>query len=306
MNLHRPLAALLLPLLLAACGDQGATSAPAAPHRLTVCTTFYPTTYFATRICGAHATVVCPLPADADAAFWQPTAVQISQYQQADLIVLNGANFEHWPQTATLPESKVIASADAFKKDWIEVKNAITHSHGPAGAHTHTGVNGHTWPDPINAIAQANAIRDGMIAHDPEHKAEYAANAKALENDLLGLDAQFKALPIAEPLFASHPSYVYLARRYGWNLTSFGLEADEPPTEAQLAEITKAKADHPGVKLMLWESAPCQEARQAMDTLGLDTVIFNPAEQPDLEGDYLDIMRENLRRLRAAMEPTDR
>lgn len=293
----------LLALLLPACGREGGTSPAPAPasHRLQVMTTFYPTTYFAKRIAGPSADIVCPLPKDADAAFWQPSPEILAQYQKADLILVNGANFERWVGTATLPETRVVACADVFKSEWIEIKNALTHSHGPGGMHTHTGINGHTWPDPINAIAEGNAIRDALIARDGAHKADYAANARALENDLLTLDGELKTIAVKGPVFASHPSYNYLARRYGWDLTNFGLEPNEPPTEAQIAEIRKAAADHPGVKLMLWEDAPCPAAQKLMDELGLAVVVFNPGEQSDAkDGDYLALMRANIGRLRAA------
>lgn len=294
----------LLPLL-AACSRTDAPSpgAPAAPRRLKVMTTFYPTTYFASRIAGAHADVVCPLPADQDAAHWQPAPEVLAQYQQADLIVVNGAHFESWTETATLPESRVVVCAEPFKKDWIEIKNALTHSHGPAGAHTHTGVNGHTWPDPINAIAQANAIRDALVARDGAHKDDYLAHAKGLENDLLTLDAGLKAIMVKEPVFASHPTYNYIAMRYGWNLTNFGLEPDGTPSEDQIAEIKKAMETNPGVRWMLWEDEPSPAMQAMMKSLGLKTLVFSPAESRDEKaGDYLAVMRANLARLEAAMK----
>lgn len=287
-------------LCLCACGDSKprAAQAPAKSGPLTVMTSFYPTTYFAKRIAGEHARVVCPLPKDADAAFWEPSPEVLAQYQQADLIVLNGANFENWTSTATLPESRVVVTADGFKKDWIVIKNSVTHSHGPAGSHTHAGVNGHTWPDPVNAIAQADAIRDALIAKDPAHKADYIANAQKLDNDLADLAARFKALELRKPMFASHPSYSYLARRCGWKLVEFTLESDEPPTEKQIADLRQAKAANPDAEVMLWEEKPCAESQKLMDELKLRVVIFDPAESAEGPDDYLAIMRKNLERLK--------
>lgn len=288
-----------LALLLCACDEnKSAANSPAKSGPLTVMTSFYPTTYFTRRIAGEHAKVVCPVPKDADAAFWQPSPEVLAQYQKADLIVLNGANFEHWTISATLPESRVVVTADAFKKDWLIIKNAVTHSHGPAGPHTHAGVNGHTWPDPVNAIAQADAIRDALIAKDPAHKADYIANAQKLDNDLADLAARFKALVITKPMFASHPSYSYIARRFGWKLVEFTLEPDEAPTEKQIAALRQAKAGNPDAEIMLWEEKPCAESQKLMDELKLRVVIFDPAERAEGPEDYLAIMRKNLERLK--------
>lgn len=306
MNLRLPSAALSLLALLAflpACSRSDAPPAPPAAHRLQVYTTFYPTTYFAKRIAGPHADIVCPLPANTDAAFWEPAPELVSQYQKADLILLNGANFEHWTLAATLPESKVVVCAEPFQKDWIVIKNAITHSHGPGGMHSHSGINGHTWPDPINAIAEENAIRDGLMAKDPAHRDDYAANAKALENDLLTLDTALKTIVVKEELFASHPSYSYLARRYGWTLTHFGFEPHDPPSDAQIAELKKALAAHPTVRIMLWEDTPCAASQALMKELGLRSVVFNPDENgDDRDGDYMAAMRANIARLREALK----
>lgn len=302
---HLHSAALLAALLLAACGkpaDSAAPDADAPQKNLRVVASFYPLAYFAKRIAGPHADISCPLPKEADAAYWEPAPEVLAQFQQADLILVNGANFERWVATATLPESKLVACADALKKDWIEIKNATTHSHGPGGAHTHAGINGHTWTDPQSAVAQANAIRDALIARDGAHKADFTVNAKALENDLLALASQFKAIPLKGTLFASHPSYDYLARSMGWDLVGFTLEPDEAPTQAQEEQLKKAAADHPSVRLMLWEDEPREASKKLMDELRLTPVVFDPCEQPPATGDYLTAMQANVDRLKNAAE----
>lgn len=303
MRIAFPTAAICACLLLAACGKPTAsTPSPASNRPLQVQASFYPLAYFAARIAGPHAQVSCPLPKEADAAFWEPAPEVLAKIQQADLILVNGANFERWVTTATLPESRMVVCAEAFKPQWITIKNAVTHSHGPGGAHTHSGVNGHTWTDPVNAVAEANAIRDALIAKDGAHKADFMANAKALENDLLALESEFKAIPVKGEIFASHPSYDYLARRANWNLVVFTLEPGEAPTEAQIAQLREAATRHPGAKLMLWEEEPCEASKKLMAELKLKTVVFDPCEQPPEKGDFLSRMRENAARLKEAVE----
>ena len=125
------------------------TSTAAAP--LTVYTTFYPTTYFTQRIGGSHVEVTCPLPDDADPIFWQPDRNTIMAYQKAALIILNGADFEKWALTASLPTGRIVDTARNFTDQFITYES-VTHSHGPGGDHTHEGIDGHTWIDPTLAI----------------------------------------------------------------------------------------------------------------------------------------------------------
>ena len=56
----------------------------------------YPLKYFAERIGGDHVEVVFPAPAGIDPVYWIPDIPSIIAYQQADLILINGANYAKW------------------------------------------------------------------------------------------------------------------------------------------------------------------------------------------------------------------
>ena len=71
--------------------------------RLTVYVVNYPLKYFAERIGGDAVTVVFPAPADEDPAYWMPDAKTISDYQKADLILLNEAMSPCLPTLHSLP-----------------------------------------------------------------------------------------------------------------------------------------------------------------------------------------------------------
>ena len=74
-----------------------------AAEQLTVYVVNYPLQYFAERIGGEHINVVFPAPANVDPAYWMPDAPTIAAYQQADLILLNGARYAKWINKVTLP-----------------------------------------------------------------------------------------------------------------------------------------------------------------------------------------------------------
>jgi len=261
-------------LLLAACGDEPDVTAPERTGPPSVYTTFYPTTYFAERIGGALVNVVCPLPADSDPIWWRPEPDTLRQYQEADLVVLNGASFEKWAQSRSLPENRVVSTADGFRDEWIRYEEAATHKHGPAGEeHTHEGIDGHTWIDPVLAKRQAAAIRDAMKRLLPDRAAELDRNFAKLAADLDALDAKFKALPVeGKSIVATHPAWNYPARRYGWNLVN------DPEADGDVR---------------LWEGEPGEE--------GPGEVAFSPCEQQGGQ-DYLAAMHANLDRLQAALE----
>ena len=270
-----------------------------AADRLVVYTVNYPLQYFAQRIAGAHADVVFPAPAGVDPAFWQPEEATIAAYQQADLILLNGAGYAKWLDWVSLPRSKLVNTAAGFAADYIETTGAVTHRHGREGSHSHAGSAFTTWLDFRQAAVQASAIRDALSRLHPQHAKLFAANAQALESDLLVLDARMQAIVSSKPdtpLVASHPVYQYLARRYGLNLEEVMWEPDTPPDAGQWLEFERLLKDHPA-GWMLWEGDPLQESLERLQQLGLQSVVFDPCANAPGEGDFLDVMSNNLRRL---------
>ena len=91
-------------------------------EKLTVYVVNYPLKYFAERIAGDQATVVFPAPSEGDPAYWMPDAKTITKYQQADLILLNGANCAKWVKKVSLPRSKMIDTSAKFKDRYITLK----------------------------------------------------------------------------------------------------------------------------------------------------------------------------------------
>ncbi len=304
----KPAAILLaLTVAFAAC-DRGAGTHPAAPEPY-VLTTFYPTTWFAQRIAGDHVEIACPLPEGADPIFWQPSRDAVAQYQGARLVIVNGADFERWLPTVSLPQSRVVDTAAGFKERFVRFKTT-THSHGAGGAHTHEGIDGHTWVDPQNAKMQAKAIADALARAFPAHATTFARNLAALQGDLDTLAARCaEATPLLAGvrLLASHPAYDYLAARHGWTIRNLDLDPEAALTDADVALLTAAKGDAARC-VLLWEAAPTPASDARLRELGIASVPFSPAENPsaaDLAAgqDYLAIMRGNLDRLLAALRP---
>ena len=254
---------------------------PARGDAPVVFTTFYPTTYFAGRLAGADARVVCPLPADADPIFWSPDDATIEAYQQADLIVVNGARFEKWVLKTSLPDARVVDTAKPFASEFLRFAEAVEHSHGPSGKHAHEGVDGHTWMDPLLAKQQAAEIARALKALLPERAQEIDARLAALHADLDEIHQGFEALTARyrkQPLLASHPAYNYPAFRYGWTVRNLNLDPESMPNAEQEAGLAKILEDTPA-RHILWESPPLPDiAERLKEKYGLESVEFSPCE----------------------------
>lgn len=310
MSLARRIA-LALPLLALACGDAAPT--PAAPAdadgRPTIYATAYPVAWLAERLVGDAADVVCPVPADADPIFWEPAREDLRAYRSADLVVANGAEFAKWLERASLPESRLVRSADGFADEFLHF-DETTHSHGPGGEHTHAGIDGHTWMDPELFARQAGAIAAALTARFPALAADVARNRAALVADLERLLEDWRALAprLAEVgLICSHPAYDYLWRRLGLAATNLDLDPDALLGARARAALSAALApDRRNV--LIWEAEPGSATRTALEReFGVASVTVSPVEvlpraAREAGLDWLSIQRAQLAALAAAVE----
>ena len=286
------------------CAVLSTSTLAAEQGRLTVYTVNYPLQYFAQRIAGEHADVLFPAPADVDPAFWQPHVDIIASYQQADLVLLNGANYAKWVNRVSMPRRKLVDTSAAFRDRYIHVKAGATHSHGPGGEHSHTGTAFTTWLDFNQAIEQARAIAGVMTRKRPEWKQYFMRNLAALEANLLELDKQIQLTVATKPdqtLMASHPVYQYFQRRYGLNLKSVMWEPEQVPDEQQWAMFKQGLSQHPS-RWMIWEGEPNPQSVERLRGMGVESIVFDPAGNRPIEGDFLSVMRQNVKNLQWAFK----
>jgi zinc transport system substrate-binding protein len=276
----------------------------AAQDRLSVVSVNYPLHYLAERIGGDLIEASMPFPPDIDPAFWQPTADEIARMQKADLILRNGASYAKWARLAALPRRKVVDTSAGFRDRLITEQSAVTHQHGPQGAHAHGDVAFTTWLDPTQALAQAEAIRRALVRRLPEQQAAIDSNFERLASDLADLDKQLQdaLVPVVgSAVLASHPIYQYLGRRYDLEIIPVLWEPATAPPEDDWPALERVAKER-GIGWMLWEGAPDPATRQRLEDLGLRVVVFAPAMNLPATGDFLSVMRVNAENLRRASQ----
>ncbi len=300
--IHRIIVLTMCLLVMAACEqakEQPVVVGPAAGEILNIYTVNYPLAYFARRIGGEFVTVSFPAPADVDPAIWRPASLVILAYQQADLILQNGAGYATWITQAALPTERMVDTSTLFSDRLISIKPSVRHQHGPEGdTHTHGDTAFTTWLDPELAALHAESILAAIVRVRPEQVSEFTANYQSLLTDLRNLDAElgavFKQSYDAVIIF-SHPVYQYLARKYGVQAVTMHWEPDQPLTDEDLQQL----AETPGnLRLVIWEGQPLEANIEALSKAGYQSVVFNSAANPTGGTDYLEIMAMNAAKLR--------
>ena len=84
----------------------------------------------------------------------------------------------------------------------------------------------HLWQNPEFAIRYVERIRDGLVAADPEHEAQFSVNAQTYISRLRQLDLELdltlsQVKPELRHLISYHDAFGHLAERYGWEASAF-------------------------------------------------------------------------------------
>ena len=270
-----------------------------------VCVVNYPLYFFVERIAGDRVEVLLPKSSGIDPAFWRPSDEEIQMFQRADLILMWGAGYAKWLTEVSLPQGKLVDTGKAIQAQWIYDEDAVTHSHGDEGEHSHGKVAFTTWLDFTLALRQGEEVKKALAALLPDQAASFEGTFRRLQADLTDLDRQMRAAVAKngeQALFASHPVYQYLERRYGLTLKSFHWEPGETPGE-EAWEAFESSRSELKVKWMLWEGQPSEEPMVRMRAFGVEPLVFPTGGGIPEEGDFLALMRGNIHRLSEALNP---
>ncbi|QDU04462.1 Manganese ABC transporter substrate-binding lipoprotein precursor [Gimesia chilikensis] len=261
----------------------------------------YPLAFFTKRLGGELVQITFPVPADQVPAYWEPDENDMTGFQSADLILLNGADYAKWTLRTSLPWSRTVVTTRNVEDQIIEVPNAVTHQHGLEGEHSHAGLASETWIDPQMAISQAGVIKDELQKLLPNSADVIENNFEQLKDELQQLDKEFNSVFAKSklPWTASCPAFQYLGRRYHPQLKTVNWDPSVPPTEEQWAEFHKLLAGKESL-FMLWTDQPDTKTLDRLKSRGVQVVVFRLAEQDNQLNDYLSIMRDNLDNLKAA------
>jgi zinc/manganese transport system substrate-binding protein len=295
-------------LLLAACGAPRQEPPDAAASKaFKVVTTFLPITLFTRAVAGDCATVTPLIPASTGPHDFQARPGDLTALRQARVLVKNGLEMESFrdkliasagnPQLQVIDSSRGVATLDTEHHDdgHGEEKG---HGHG----HEHGAVNPHIWLDPLRAVQQVEAIRDGLVAADPSCADGYRRNAEATIAELRQLNDAIadRLKPFAGKTFvAFHDVAPYFAERYGLKAAFL---VDVPEINPSPADLRRVAEQVQASELQALLSEPQAGARSfntlATD-LGIRISVFDPLEtgsddQARDPATYFKVMRRNV------------
>jgi len=264
----RSTAFVLILLILSGCGtsseSEEASDDSTDGGPLSVAVTSFALEQMASEVSGEIATVTQIIPFGQTSREWKPKPEAILELQQADLILINGAGYEKWRATVSLPASRVVDTASGYYDLFVRIPDFVTHQHGPDGAHSHPGTVWATWLDPQLARAQLDRVVSELSRRDPTHADDFGRNAGEMRRQLDGLEEQLSRIAressgLRFRFVTDGPYYHYLLRHFDQPLTylHWPAFADRPLTDDEKAEFLEAfDSDETVVFLISSESAP--------------------------------------------------
>jgi len=200
----------------------------------------------------------------------------------------------------------VVDASRAFTTELLTLPEADAHAHGPGETHVHGGLNPHVWLDPVFAQQQARAVHEGLSRVAPAAQVQLDQGLQILITELEGLDASCRAIRLApgEVLVATHPTWAYLGKRYGWPIADAHAHADDGIDDAELASIVAAAADRRVRAVLVEDPTPEAGRKRVHDAVRAPVVVFDPdvgRGASDLARDTVAVLRSGVTALAEAL-----
>lgn len=307
---------LLLALLGTGCAP---AQAPTSVDRIAVSASIYPLGFVAERVGGDLVSVQLVTPAGSEPHEYEPTPQQLTQIYDSKVLLFNGGGIDPWAERlhAELDTRgvRVVEALETVTSLPAETEEHAAEEEGHAAEDSHDHANDgrdpHVWQDPLRLVLIARALEAQLIALAPEHSAVFQASTQTLVNELNALDAEYQtglATCQRREIVTAHNAFAYLGDRYGLTIHPIsGLSPENEPSAGRLAELKRLAKDE-GVTTIFFETLTSPKLSETLAAeVGARTAVLNPLEglrPADLEAgqDYLSVMRENLRAIRASLD----
>ena len=251
LTLVRVAAAGSLVLVGAACGndDDGETATPA----VTIVVTTNVLGDVVSAVLGDLASVEVIMPVGADPHDFEASVRQAAAMEDADLLVVNGANFEEGMagviENVESSGTPVFAFADVVAlldsdDDHADDDHADDDDHGDDD---HGDVDPHLWTDPARMAIGVEGLAAALTELDEIDAAALAEQADAYVSELTALDAEIEDMLAAIPdaqrvLITNHDSFAYFADRYDFDIVGTVIPSMTTAADASIRQLEELAA----------------------------------------------------------------
>jgi len=277
------------------------------------------------QVGGDHISLTTIVGPNADAHSFEPRPSDAKALAEAQLLVVNGLNFEGWlPRLLKASNFKgveVVASEGVTPRmlsaeEMADYSSEHHAAHGEGHDSAHPGaVDPHAWQSLTNGVIYVKNIAAALIKADPANAGDYRSRADVYISEMKKLDTQIRQIlatipPERRSVVTSHDAFGYFGRDYGVKfISALGISSDAEPSAAELAQLVRQvkKTHSPAVFLENVTNPKLvrQIARETGAKVG-GTLYSDALAKPDEPaGTYLGMFSWNAGKLIYALKPDE-
>lgn len=211
------------------------------------------------RIGGDHVTVTTLVGPNGDTHVYQPTPAAARAVSEAQVLIVNGLEFEGWLDRLTDASDfdglRVVATTGidpiAFEDGHDDHAGEEHHDdegddhaeeahHDDEDHHDHGAFDPHAWQSLKNAVTYADNITAALALNDPDNATAFYQNRAAYVAEIEALDAEIHDIVASLPenrrtVVTSHDAFQYFGRDYG--LTFLAPQGWSTESEASAQDV---------------------------------------------------------------------
>ena len=278
------------------------------------------------RIGGEHIALTTLVGPDGDTHVYQPTPKAARSVAEADVLFMNGLEFEGWlerlAEAASFNGAMVVATngivpiafeehEDEHEEHDEDEEHDEHEEHDDHAGHDHGTFDPHAWQSLDNAVIYANNIAAGLAQADPANASAYYINRAVFVDQIVALksdvDAMMGALPADKrTVVTPHDAFGYFAAAYDLTFEApQGMSTESEVSAADVAVlITQIRRD--SISAVFIESITDnrmmeQIANETGATIGGTLYSDALSGETGPASTYLDMIRHNATTLSDAL-----
>ena len=294
---------------------------------LNVVTTLFPYYDFTRQIAGGEVELSLVVPAGMDSHSFEPTPADMRLIQNADILIRNGGEMEHWLDevlealdTSDMTIVTMMDYVDTVEEELVEGMEDAGHDHGTEvdyidydGHEAEIEYDEHIWTSPVNAMKLVAVIRDVLAEKDTANQEFYRRQAGAYLLRLESIDAGFRQVSDARKrnmiVIGDKFPFRYLADEYhlDYRAAFSGCSSDTEPSAKTIAYlIDKVKEEQIPVVYYL-ELSSHRVAEIIGEETGAKPLLLHSCHnvtraQFDAGITYAELMEQNIENLRKGID----
>ena len=285
-----------------------------AVAQLKVTTTIYPLYSIVKEIGAQKVQLNNMIPFGVEAHGFDPTPNDIAKLSKTDIFIVSSDAMEPWKDKIVESlkiENKVFDMSQHVQLIEMEEEDSDEHGHGHKHEeHEGENIDPHYWVSLNNYITMVNTISKLLIEKDSSNREYYEKNTALYLEKVNALKSKFDASMQTcsnKKILVNHDAFSYFAHDYDVKQYSVsGMTPENKPSAKQIAELINIVKQE-GINTVFFEEFASPKVAQTIaKETHTKTDSLRPVENISKEENekgigYLEIMEENLQKLKFAM-----